>query len=420
MLNFNALQQVSFSNVIHLVTSEMSLTDKQNALSLCAHGSRIYTHEKELDAYLYCYGEAHLEKINRFLPSLPFSQFIDSGVTIVDWGCGQGLASACTLDWLRQQSQAPKIHSLYLIEASDIARRRAQQILSCYPEITTLQAMPWKTALTSLSANLFTKAIPVIHLFSNILDIEAIDLYALAKLINHLSEAQPTYILSVSPKCYSCSRLSHFMQMLNVADLLYFSDAPLSRRANGWLPTCYGLSYKLSTPHALPRTEPIRVPEPRFDNNDIIDMAAADRVDDVEKFVTHVLSINARDENGFTPLIVASRYNATETVKWLLAHGADVNVQNKKGATALYFAAKYGHIQVLEMLLKAKAHLELCTHSKRMTPYLIAVKRGQKASIQMLVKAGCDTLAHDAQCRTARHLLEMYSADSLTLDDLQG
>lgn len=417
MLNLDSLQQFSFSDVIDLAASALSYEEKKSAWMKCKRGKCIYTQEYELNAYLHLYGKSHLERINRFLPSIPFHDFSKTGMAVIDWGCGQGLAAACTLDWLRQQEQMPKIHSVHLVEISDVARRRAQQVLSYYPEITHMHSMSWNHALTSLHSGLFPENIPIVHLFSNILDIEEIDLNAVAEVIKKVSETHPAYILSVSPNCPSCERLREFMKLLNVETLLEFSNAYLKRQPNGWRPTCYGMSYKLSTPHTTGTAFPIVVPRPVFDEVNLIDAAEADSVDEVIKLIDYGISIDARDENGFTPLIWAAKYNATETVKWLVAHGANINAQNEKGATALYFAAKYGHVEVLRTLLNAKADPEICTFSKRMTPYLIAAKKGQKEVMRELEKAGCNVLAYDSLCRTAELLYDAYAKDLQAQED---
>jgi len=53
---------------------------------------------------------------------------------------------------------------------------------------------------------------------------------------------------------------------------------------------------------------------------------------------------------GRTPLMNASRVNATEVVEYLLKQGADKNIQDDDGRTALGYAKKYNADEVIQLL----------------------------------------------------------------------
>ncbi|MHB1954477.1 MAG: ankyrin repeat domain-containing protein [Sulfobacillus sp.] len=61
--------------------------------------------------------------------------------------------------------------------------------------------------------------------------------------------------------------------------------------------------------------------------------------------------VNARANNGNTPLMVAAQGGQTAVAAVLLVHGADVNAKDKLGGTPLMFAARYGHTAVAALLL---------------------------------------------------------------------
>ena len=68
--------------------------------------------------------------------------------------------------------------------------------------------------------------------------------------------------------------------------------------------------------------------------------AALGRVKDLELYIKqHKDAVNARDSNGWTPLIESVRGGHLEAVKLLVEHGADINVKSYgSGATALWWA----------------------------------------------------------------------------------
>lgn len=63
----------------------------------------------------------------------------------------------------------------------------------------------------------------------------------------------------------------------------------------------------------------------------------------VMKLLEAGVDVDAKDVEGCTPLIIASRDNRPTTVKLLLAHNANVQAKTKLGATALFAAATHGH-----------------------------------------------------------------------------
>lgn len=72
---------------------------------------------------------------------------------------------------------------------------------------------------------------------------------------------------------------------------------------------------------------------------------------------TGTLDVDARDWNGQTPLIVATRYGFINTVRLLLARGASVMLPCANGNTPLITAANQGHLEIAELLLKHGANI---------------------------------------------------------------
>src|SRR4030042_2845453 len=62
-------------------------------------------------------------------------------------------------------------------------------------------------------------------------------------------------------------------------------------------------------------------------------------------------NVNARDEDGCSPLLWAVLAGNKEVVKMLLAQGAEVNVSNLDGGAPLHWAAVTGKIEIAQLLL---------------------------------------------------------------------
>lgn len=69
----------------------------------------------------------------------------------------------------------------------------------------------------------------------------------------------------------------------------------------------------------------------------------------VKKMVEFGSDIN-ETSNGLTPLMIASRYNRVEIVKFLLKSGAKANLKDQKGFTALRHAELSNAKETVEIL----------------------------------------------------------------------
>jgi len=67
--------------------------------------------------------------------------------------------------------------------------------------------------------------------------------------------------------------------------------------------------------------------------------------------VANKAEINAKDNDGRTPLSIAAGNGEKEMVGLLLANKAEVDAKDKKGETPLHYAAALGGKDVAELLL---------------------------------------------------------------------
>ena len=76
---------------------------------------------------------------------------------------------------------------------------------------------------------------------------------------------------------------------------------------------------------------------------------------EVERLLSEGADIDARSDNGMTPLILASWRGHTKVVELLLREGADVYAETNTGSTALKLATERGHKEIVRMLQEAGA-----------------------------------------------------------------
>ena len=72
----------------------------------------------------------------------------------------------------------------------------------------------------------------------------------------------------------------------------------------------------------------------------------------VQALLANGAEVNAKDNNGASALILASRNGHRDVVQALLANGAEVNAKDNDGATALILASRNGHHDVVALFVK--------------------------------------------------------------------
>ena len=93
-----ALRNPSFQEIRKIASESIASldSDSKNALydSLNRGIDLLETHE-QLCQYLFSYGNMHEAKIHTALSHIQQDIFSNKPIQIIDWGCGQGLASVC-------------------------------------------------------------------------------------------------------------------------------------------------------------------------------------------------------------------------------------------------------------------------------------------------------------------------------------
>lgn len=149
--------------------------------------------------YIFSYGNMHEAKIQKALSSISNpKEVFNTEIAIIDWGCGQGLATVCFFDFLKSQGIPNNTKKVILIEPSEQALERAKLHTNVYIKDETKIQLVNKYLDDVEKEDIATIPSITIHFFSNILDVPQIDLKKLAQLVgeNIIGEH---YFFCVSP-----------------------------------------------------------------------------------------------------------------------------------------------------------------------------------------------------------------------------
>jgi len=98
-------------------------------------------------------------------------------------------------------------------------------------------------------------------------------------------------------------------------------------------------------------------------------------------------NVDSRDRDGWTPLIMASRYEKREVARLLLDHGADVDAQMRGHYTALFWASYNGDFEMVRLLLERGANADV-RDANGQTPRQIAVQAGYHRIVELFSRFG--------------------------------
>lgn len=222
---------ISFETIMKLSAQTIPDAKKYAPWLGLSHGVRILGSADELAQYICAYGTMHKEKIDLALDSIEdTSIFFTNELTIVDWGCGQALATVCFLDYLRKLGRIPTIKKVVLIEPSSVALGRALLHVEKYipsDKIFTINKYINDVVQDEISQN---KGL-VLHFFSNILDIPSVDISHVHKIISQGVTASQIFFC-VGPQNINASRIAAFGELFSITsnDLIEEHTGNLSTR----------------------------------------------------------------------------------------------------------------------------------------------------------------------------------------------
>jgi ankyrin repeat protein len=126
---------------------------------------------------------------------------------------------------------------------------------------------------------------------------------------------------------------------------------------------------------------------------DIFELARNNKAAEL-KNALHGTDINATDNRGSTPLILAAYYNNADAVQVLLEAGANTDLQDGMGNTALMGICFKGYTEIGKQLLAHNAAVDV-PNGNGATALTFAATFGHTALIQLLLEHGADKTRRD-------------------------
>ena len=189
--NFNRIRQISVSQLT-------DFPNRDEIFHSLGRGVSILQQEEQLYSYMNSYGSMHKAKLVSAFSHFPFGEIKESGIEIYDWSCGQGMASMVLLEYLRDHTIQLAINRITLIEPSEIALKRASLHVKHFdPEVKIKTILKDMDSLSTNDVRSKNECIKL-HLFSNILDVEAFSMQHLIDLIKQSFDGL-NYFVCVSP-----------------------------------------------------------------------------------------------------------------------------------------------------------------------------------------------------------------------------
>ncbi len=130
----------------------------------------------------------------------------------------------------------------------------------------------------------------------------------------------------------------------------------------------------------------------------------------VELLLAAGVSANAKDKQGWTPLMLAVRDNDDAIVGLLFTHGANIKAKNAAGGTALIVAAMNGQAALVRTLLERGAQINVANR-QGWTALMYAAWKGHTTTVETLLNSGANTALKDKDGWTALQYAAWQSAN---------
>jgi len=164
-------------------------------------------------------------------------------------------------------------------------------------------------------------------------------------------------------------------------------------------------------------------------NKNLFNAARTSTLNEVKKLVEDGADVHWKNDRCYHCIALhnacASPQNNGEIVRYLLEQHSDVNARNDDGNTPLIWAAVNGNVEAVNILLDFKANIDLKDYKQMRTALHDAVKKEQIEVVRILLEHGANYNATDKKGRTPHDIISGNSSTLIGmfkpyLDDKNG
>ena len=207
-----------FDEYVRIATEQLFGDKRRFPWVGLSHGVELLSTDEELCQYLCSYGKMHQEKVRSALDTIVNpDEVLGKHITVVDWGCGQGLATCCLLDYLHDKNVSYILDRSILIEPSEKALTRAYLHVDSYLRCESKIKLVNKYLDGVKKSDIVTVSPLTIHFFSNVLDIPTINLDKLVELIKSNDRGEQLFFC-VGPMNRGASRIDILANKLGIQE----------------------------------------------------------------------------------------------------------------------------------------------------------------------------------------------------------
>ena len=212
--SFDTIRVIAVNEISHLAQTERNrLWDELN------RGTALLQTNEHMCQYMFSFGKMHQAKLLDAYKRIPL-EVLEKEIEIIDWGCGQALGTVVFFDHIKKHIPWHQIKKITLIEPSAKALERASLHVSSLIGKDDVELVTIADFFEHITPqNIETKSDrSVMHIFSNILDVVAIDLKHLANLIDS-SVVSDNYLVCVGPLNPTNLRIDAFFRYFNEEEI---------------------------------------------------------------------------------------------------------------------------------------------------------------------------------------------------------